>query len=84
MEHEFNILADPTNLYQDFDEKNLKFKKINSELNDFQKISIQLINSTFLLYSCSSDQNKDKTLTRDDLKIMDRGCKRVLVKRFIK
>ena len=83
-EHEFNILADPTNLYQVFDEKNLKFKKINNELNDFQKISIQLINSTFLLHSCPSDRNKDKTLTREDLKIMDRGCKRVLVKRLIK
>tara|TARA_B100000212_G_C27238250_1_gene474661 strand:+ start:161 stop:745 length:585 start_codon:yes stop_codon:yes gene_type:complete len=82
LEHEYKELADPSRLYTTFDENELKFKKINKELTEYQKISIQLANSCFLLFSCPSDRCTDKSLSREDLKIMDRGCKRHLVKRF--
>jgi len=82
LENEYKELSDPSRLYTTFDENELVFKKINKELTEFQKISIQLINSCFLLNSCPSDRCLDKSSSRESLKIMDRGFKRHLVKRF--
>ena len=78
LEHDYQYWGDPTNIYEvveDFEKK-----KINKTLTEFQKISFQLINSTFLLKQEFGNPSAEGS-NRDSLKLKQQPTKRYLVKR---
>ena len=78
VDHFYENLAEPTNVYAI--SENLQTRMINDELDEYQKLSLLLSYSTFILKQ-EFVKSKSEDSNRDSLKIKSLPVKRYLVKR---